>query len=157
MNHLLGHRDHRVHSYTFQELTNLQLPDVIAHEKSKRSNPSIDQRKLFGKMPKLSSLEDYARAVKDATPHKCLWGSILEIYLISHMHLLNVALYIDKTSDNNMFTLCDSIFVSNEAHTIYLRHTNGGTHFNRICGVHQNNSQQTRPVTIFAHRSQFLY
>ena len=104
MCHLLDHRDHRTHSHTFEELLDWQLPDVRAHERDKRKNPTQEQRKLFGKMPKLSLIEDYAETMRDDTPHKCIWGSILEIYVISNLYSLNVALYLDNTGDGNTFT-----------------------------------------------------
>ena len=156
MGHLLDHRDHRIHSHTFEELLNWQLPDVIAHEKEKRSSPNREQRKLFGKMPKLSSIEDYTKAMRDATPHKCIWGSILEIYVISNLYSLNVALYSNNTGDGNTFTLFSSIFVAPEAPTIYLLHTNDATHFNRICDIRQNYLQQPKLTSVSGNCSQFL-
>ena len=72
MDHLLDHRAHRTHSHTFEELLNWQLPDVIAHERSKRCKPSQEEKKLFGKMPKLSSVEDYVESIKDDTLYKCI-------------------------------------------------------------------------------------
>ena len=156
MCHLLDHRDHRTHSHTFEELLDWQLPDVRAHERDKRKNPTQEQRKLFGKIPKLSSIKDYAETMKDGTPHKCIWGSILEIYVISNLYSLNVAVYSERTRGGNTFNLIDSVFVGPEAPTIYLLHTNGGTHFNRICRVQQDHLQQPKPTSVSENCSQFL-
>ena len=74
MSHLLNHRDHITHSHTFEEILNCQLPDVRNHEREKRKNPTPEQRKLFGKMPKLSSIEDYTKTMRDGTPYS-VFGS----------------------------------------------------------------------------------
>ena len=157
MDHFLGHKDHITHSNTFEELLYIQLPEVREQERNKRKTLPQEQRKLFGKMPKLSTIEDYAKTMRDDTPYKCVWGSILEIYVISNLYSLNVAIYSDRTRGGNTFTLLDSVFVGSEARTIYLLHTNGGTHFNRICGIRQEHLQQPKSTSASENRSQFLY
>lgn len=109
-------------SLTWEELAMIQADEIN------------NRREDFG----IETLEDYTIQMRSSVENECLWGDMLEIMIMAELFQLNVAVYCAE--DESHLQLKEKIETNASRPTIYILHTDSGTHYN---GIWPHNGDRT--------------